>query len=182
MNLILTLCLGFLAPAPSWAGAGNIGGVDVSTSGVTVVDTEHGTKLHISDQGRIEVIVVPAEAPADTLAISTSAFGDVASTSGVDFPYTITAGSTLTIQEFTAGAEYDSAGSVVELYWDPAGDMGSQARRIEVLFVNAASANVPIAEDFVGDGTARIVLRRRGFTAVAREMFGRWKGYETPAP
>ena len=115
--------------------------------------------------------------PANTTAVVQSAFGDVATTTGEDTIYTITNGKTLTIQRLSAGSEETTGGSVVELFEDPNGNLTGMTR-IETIFTNGNSGNVDIGLDFIGNGTRRIVLRRRGFTSSAREMFGRWQGFE----
>lgn len=142
---------------------------------------EDGTtrvNMTVNSDGTINVVPkLTPEAPAGTTPKVVSVFGDVASTAGVDTYYTITNGYNLTIQTFLAGAEYDSAGSVAELFYDPNGNL-SVLTRISTLFVNAASDNAPVNQTFTGNGTRRIVLRRRGYAANAREVFGQWIGYE----
>ena len=146
---------------------------------ITIVDPDYNDQeLHVNSDGTINVVpILNPSAPANTTPVVVSAFGDVASTTGSDTYYTITNGYTLTIQIFLAGAEYDSAGSVVELFYDPNGDL-SVLTRISTLFVNAASDNAPVNQEFTGNGTRRIVLRKRGYTGTAREIFGQWIGYE----
>lgn len=143
-----------------------------------IQDWDTGANLKINSDGSLNVVPqLTPEAPSGTTPVVVSAFGDVNSTSGMDTYYTITNTKILTIQTLIAGAEYDSAGSVVELFYDPNGNL-SVLTRISTLFVNAASDNAPVNQSFTGDGTRRIVLRRRGYTATAREIFGQWLGYE----
>lgn len=134
-------------------------------------------ELKVNSDGSINAAIIQPPAPVDATPINISAFGDVNSTAGVDTYYTITNGKTLTIQYLLAGAEYDSAGSVVELFYDPNANLTGMTR-ISTEFVNAASDSSPVQQLFIGNGTRRIVLRRRGFTATAREIFGQWFGYE----
>lgn len=146
--------------------------------GRTVIeDGSTGTDLKVNADGSINAAIVIPPAPVAATPVNVSVFGDVASTAGVDTYYTITSGKNLTIQTILAGAEYDSAGSVVELFYDPNGNL-SVLTRLSTEFVNAASTNAPVQQMFIGDGTRRIVLRRRGFTATAREIFAQWIGYE----
>lgn len=116
-------------------------------------------------------------APAESTVITKENFADIATTSGTDTIYTITNGETLTIQLISAGSEASTGGSVTELFEDPNGDL-SVLNRIETVFNNGDSASIVIDRDFVGDGTRRIVMRQRGYTSAAREMFGRWQGFE----
>ena len=133
--------------------------------------------VNTTSDGRLMVsqeLVVPGTS---TQVVQT-AFGSVSTTTGTDINYTITNGTILTIQRLSAGAEDESGGSVVELFEDPTG-LGTPLTRIEMLFINGTSASVDVGQDFTGDGTRRIIMRRRGYTASAREMFARWQGYET---
>lgn len=148
------------------------------TSEVTVADTDGVNRLAVNSDGSINVIplLVPP-APTGTTPVSVSAFSVVSSTAGVDTYYTITNTKTLTIQTFLAGSEETTGGSVVGLFYDPNGDL-SVLTRISTLFVNGFSDNSPVSASFVGNGTRRIVLRRRGYTSSNREMFAQWLGYE----
>ena len=146
-----------------------------NTTGIEDVSTGHDLK--VNSDGSINAAIIQPPAPVDATPVNVSAFGDVASTSGEYTYYTITNGKELTIQYLLAGAEYDSAGSVVELFYDAAGDFSSPTR-LSTQFVNAASVSVPVQQSYTGNGTRRIVLRRRGYTATAREMFAQWIGYE----
>lgn len=134
-------------------------------------------QVRVDSSGRL---LVSQEAATPDLAtfVATEDFGNVASTSGVDTYYTISNGQTLTIQNLVAGAETNSGGSIVELFFDPDADLGVNLTRIGTSFVDGDSDSQLINQSFVGDGTARIVLRRRGYTGAAREMFAKWIGYE----
>jgi len=116
-------------------------------------------------------------APAAATIVIQENFEDIATTSGSDTLYTITNSTTLTIQLFSAGSEENVGGSVTELFEDPNGDL-SVLNRINTIFTNGANSSELIRQDFTGDGTRRIVMRQRGYTASAREMFGRWQGFE----
>ena len=143
-----------------------------------IEDSESGANLRVNGDGSLNTIpLVNPPAPLNTTPVNISAFGDVASKTGVDTYYTITNTKTLTIQSFVAGAEYDSAGSVVEMFYDPNGDL-SVLTRISTIFVNGQSDNTPVQQTFTGDGTRRVILRRRGYGANGREIFGQWFGYE----
>lgn len=115
--------------------------------------------------------------PVGATAVNIEAFGGVATTSGIDTNYTITNGQTLTIQAFFGGSEEKTSGSVCELFYDPNGDL-SVLTRVRTIWVNGDSFTVGVQQEFVGDGTARIVARRRGYSGSSREMEVAWAGYE----
>lgn len=113
-----------------------------------------------------------------TQVITNTGLSDVSSTAGVDTFYTITNAKVLTIQSLAGGAEAVTSGSVVELYYDPSGT-GTPLTLIGApLWVDGESNQVSIGQEFTGDGTRRIVLRRRGYSGSAREMAASWFGYE----
>jgi hypothetical protein len=125
----------------------------------------------------IQVVILPGAPPAASTPVDINIFGDVNSTSGVDTPYIITSGKTLTVQQLSGGAEAHTSGSIVELFEDPNGDL-SVLNRIETVFVNGDSQSVIVERSFVGDGTRRIILRRRRYAMNFKEIWGRWKGFE----
>lgn len=115
--------------------------------------------------------------PIGATAVNVEAFGSVGTTAGTDTFYTITNGKTLTIQSFFGGAEEKTGGSVCELFYDPNGDL-SVLTRIRAIWVNGDSFTVGVQQEFDGNGTRRIVARRRGYTASGREMEVAFSGYE----
>ncbi len=117
-------------------------------------------------------------APAGTTIVDELVFSSVATTSGSDSLYTITNGTTLTIQFLQATSEDATGGSVIELFEDPNGDLSVLNRLGLPIIVNGSFIGAVIAEQFTGDGTRRIVMRRRGFTASARDVGSRWIGFE----
>ena len=147
-----------------------------------IVDpTTVANKMAVASDGAIYVNASVSSIPPipiDSTQIITRAFSDVASTAGEDTYYTVTNGKTLTLQLFSAGSEESTGGSAVELFEDPNGDL-SVLTQIAIGFVNGQSAQGSLGNtSYVGDGTLRIVLRRRGYSANAREMAGSWVGYE----
>ena len=115
--------------------------------------------------------------PVGATAVNVEDFGGVASTSGINTFYTITNAKTLTIQSFFGGAEDKTGGSVCELFSDPNGDL-SVLTRIRTIWVSGTSFTVGVGQAFVGNGTRRIVARRRGYSGSSREMEIAWSGYE----
>jgi hypothetical protein len=95
----------------------------------------------------------------------------------VDTLYTITNAKTLYIQRLSGGAETSTRGSIVELFYDPNGDL-SVLTPIEDIYVNGSSDQKDLFEPFAGNGTRRILLRRRQFGGGFYEITGRWEGYE----
>lgn len=135
-----------------------------------------GDNLKVNPDGSINIAGQVITVPPNTTEVDQNVFGNVDSTTGVDTVYTIPNGETLTVQQLSGGAEEHTSGSIVELFEDPNGDL-SVLNRIETVFVNGDSKQVVVQKSYVGDGTRRIVLRRRRYAANAKEMWGRWRGY-----
>lgn len=150
-----------------------------SDHAIISVQVKNGSNiLAINADGSISTVpLVTPPAPTGATGVIRDDFSDVADTSGVDITYTVTDLKTLTIQVLVAGAETTTGGSIVELFEDPSGT-GSPLIRISSLFVNGQSDNAPVHQDFIGNGTRRIILRRRGYSGSAREMFAQWIGFE----
>jgi hypothetical protein len=142
-----------------------------------IEDVNTGNDLVVNSDGSINVVNVSVSTPTTADQVIQENFGNISTTTGTDTIYTITNTKTLVIQIFSAGSEAATGGSVTELFEDPNGDL-SVLNRIGTIFSNGDNANESIQQEFSGDGTRRIVLRQRGYIASAREMFGRWQGYE----
>lgn len=148
------------------------------SSEVTIASSDGINKVIVNTDGSINVVpLTNPPAPANTTPINISAFSSVSSSSGVDTYYIITNTKTLTIQTLIAGCEYATDGSVIELFYDPNANLTGMTR-ISTLFVNGISDNTPVYQSFIGNGTRRVVLRRRGYSNAGREMFAQWIGYE----
>jgi hypothetical protein len=143
---------------------------------VTIASSDGVNKLIVNSDGSINT-VSSLSIPSSGTSVTRNEFGSVSSVTGVDTYYTITNGKVLTLQRFTGGAEPHQSGSVIELFYDPNGDLSSLTR-IETIFVNGSSGQVSIYQSFIGNGTRRIVLRRRVYASSAREVWGRWEGFE----
>lgn len=143
---------------------------------VTVADSNGVNKLKVNADGSVNVNTATTT-PATGTQVVVNVFSNVSSTTGIDTMYTITSGKTLTIQQMSGGAEPHSSGTIVELFEDPNGNL-TPLVRIETVFVNGTSEQVNIQQSYVGNGTRRIVLRRRSYANSAREVWGRWTGYE----
>lgn len=148
------------------------------TTEVTIVDgsSNSGNEMIVNSDGSINVSSALSTPPTSTAVVQT-AFGSVSTTSGSDTNYTITNAKDLTIQRLSGASEDESGGTAIELFYDPSGT-GTPLTRINMLIVNGATYQLDLQEVFTGNGTARIIMRRRGYTAAGREVFGRWEGYE----
>lgn len=99
------------------------------------------------------------------------------STTSSDNFYTITNGKTLTIQRFSASAQFNSNGSAVELYYAPNGNT-TGIELIDATLNAYSNYKNDLEDSFAGDGTKAILLRRRVYGGGPVEIFGRWQGYE----
>ena len=131
--------------------------------------------LSTTSAGYIRVSNTPAPPPAASV-VRRTVVGNVGVTPGDDL-YTITSGKTLKIQLLVGGAQNGTDGSKVALYEDPNGDL-SVLNEIAVIYVNMSTIHIDLDDDYVGNGTRRILMRRISFSASAREIYGRWVGYE----
>jgi hypothetical protein len=129
----------------------------------------------VGDDGTLPVTVVTGSAPPATVPVKITAKTNMSGT--VDTLYTITSGTVLTIQTLSAGAETSNSGHIIELFEDPNGDL-SVLNVIEDIYVNGSSDQKTIGENFVGDGTRRILLRRRAFGGGSNDVTGIWQGFE----
>lgn len=141
-----------------------------------IEDSTTGDNLKVNPDGSINVAGQVISVPPNTTEVDQNVFGSVSSTTGVDTIYVIPNGETLTIQQLSGGAEEHTSGSIIELFEDPNGNL-SVLNRIETVFVNGDSRQVTVQREFVGDGTRRIILRRRRYASNAKEIWGRWRGY-----
>ena len=66
---------------------------------------------------------------------------------------------------------------MIELFEDPNGDL-SVLNVLDVIFASGLSDQHDLNAEFIGDGTKRIILRRRRLSGGSKEVFGRWEGFE----
>ncbi|MCP4481434.1 MAG: hypothetical protein GY817_01210 [bacterium] len=166
------------------AGITNDGKVKVETTSsststqiVKIKGDTTGNIAEVTASGEVKVVSPPPAPPANTDPVNQVASSLVTSVAGVDTIYTITNSKTLTIQRLSGGAESSNSGSIIELYEDPNGDK-SVMNLIDAIFVNGSSAQKDLNITYTGDGTRRIILRRRNFGGGSYEMVCRWAGYE----
>lgn len=142
---------------------------------VRIVDFDSQIPVKVDSNGRLLVSFEQSAPPASD-SIQQIVSSNISSSS--DTIYAITSGKTLTITLFQSGAqEIVSGGSKTTLFEDPNGDL-SVLTLVAVLYVNGNSAQVNVNQEFVGNGTRRIVMRRDTFGGGSREVFGRWSGFE----
>jgi hypothetical protein len=143
-----------------------------------IEDSDTLVNMKVNDDGSINTVNVSISTPSTATAVVEENFASISSTVGVDTIYTITNTKTLTIQQFSSGSEAKTGGSVAEIFEDPNGDL-SVLNRIDNIYTDGSTTTVPLGQDYVGDGTRRIVMRQRGLSSTsAREMFSRWQGFE----
>lgn len=96
-----------------------------------------------------------------------------------DTTYLIPSGKILTVQRVFCASSL-SLGNVVsskiDLYDDPNGD-GTVLNLITTLYTIGALVDIFINEQFVGNGTRRVRIRRTTLDVGAREIYARWEGY-----
>jgi hypothetical protein len=136
-----------------------------------------GNQAEVTASGEIKVVTPPPTPPVGTTPVSVIEQGAVESIIGVDDEYTITNSKTLTIQRISGGAETSNSGSIIEVFEDPNGDK-SVLNLIDDVYVSGGSDQKDLNVSFVGDGTRRIIMRRRNFGGGKYEVTGRWEGYE----
>jgi hypothetical protein len=152
---------------------------DLSGTSVTIVgkDSNNAFKpVAVSTTGRLLVSQEPPTPPPATTSIRITEKSVMSGT--VDSFYTITNGTLLTIQTLSGGAQSSNSGHIIELFEDPTGT-GTPLNAIEDIYVNGSSDQKDLLGDFVGDGTRRILLRRRAFGGGNNDVTGIWQGYET---
>lgn len=143
-----------------------------------IEDSESLVNMKVNDDGSINVVNIAATTPDAGTQVIVENFGTIATTSGTDTVYTITNGTTLTLQTFISGSASTSGGSACDLFEDPNGDL-TVLNRIETIYTDGSTSPLPVGQEFVGDGTRRIVMRQRGVSSSSgREMFSRWQGFE----
>lgn len=142
---------------------------------VQIVDGNgSGIKAIIDSSGRLTVATPPPEPPPGTTAVNVVVQGNVGGNDDIYTNYTIPSGQTLTITRFSGGAEGDKA-SKVELYYDSTGS--GVGTLIRVAYLNNSNFDYALNVEYVGDGTARIRLRRARLDAGSREIAGFWDGF-----
>jgi len=150
-----------------------------STSTVMIVGSQGLNLITVDSSGRL-LVRDSATAPPDTTSVSTSAFSLITKDDIENTIYTVTAGSTLTIQTVSFACPNIGLAKYVRItiYEDPNGDL-SVLNRKYTGYCSGENFVRALDLEFVGDGTNRIVLQAEAF-GVSMEIFRRWAGFETP--
>jgi len=141
--------------------------------GVIIQDAD-GDKADVTPNGRLKVSQEPPAPPVGTTGIVQTEYGDVDTYD--DIEYTIPDGETLVLQRFSGGGEQTNGGNVIELWYDPNGN-GINMEIIDAIFCDGSSDQHDLNDEFVGNGTRKIRLRRKRLSGGAVALFGRWEGY-----
>jgi hypothetical protein len=148
---------------------------ETESIGVVLRDAE-GHDIDITPDGRLKVSQEVSNPPGTT-PIYRQADGSVAGT--VDTFYTITNSKTLHLQKFLGGCEFNSGGGgKIQLWYDPNGNTVNMVL-ISVGYACGGSFTFDQNQEYLGNGTKRILLRaiRTGIVGL-RDMFRKWEGYE----
>lgn len=95
-----------------------------------------------------------------------------------DTVHVITNGKTLVLQALIGSSEWNNVGGgVIELWYDPNGD-GTGMTPISVGHCNGNNFYNVLNDEYTGDGTKAVRLRRKVLGGGTLEMFGRVFGYE----
>lgn len=128
----------------------------------------------VTQAGALRVDAAPAAPPGTT---HKSGIGTGGMNGTVDEDYTITNGKTLVVQQFSGGGEVSVTGNRMELVFKPdANPINEQL--ISVGYASGSSFETTINQEFVGDGTAKLTIRRVNMTGGVSHITGSWVGYE----
>lgn len=144
--------------------------VDNGPSGnVVITDPVIPTQQALVDaSGRLQVSAPSPTAPPASTSITQTIDGIVGNNDSINSFYTITSGDTLTIQRLLATGHAANNGWDMEIYSDPLG-VGAAGSAVQGSWVLLGYINIPatggsdfsdLNAELLGDGTARVVLRR----------------------
>lgn len=120
-----------------------------------------------------------APSPTASTTVKRVVFGDVTANNTSDDVYTITSGKSLTVQTMLGGGSDTTAGGRIELHVrDNSGVTPSVNTLVVAGYVAGGNFSFDVDENFTGDGSRQVILRRVNLGGATMHMFGRWKGYE----
>jgi hypothetical protein len=153
------------------ASSNNIGSVKIA-------DGQNGVRLaYVDTSNRLIVSANATVVPAASTEVLRTAQSDLTGTS--DDVYTITNGKVLTVSRFAGGAEGNSGKRTkCELYYDPAGT-GIGMTLLRAMYLGGTNYEFSLDDEFTGDGTRAIRMRRERLDGAADEVFAAWNGFET---
>ena len=145
---------------------------------VNIVDkSDIGKVASVSSAGCLYVFAPPPETPPDKTSVRKTELGLVSGSSHSDNEYVIPNGETLKLQRFTCSAEGDiNKYSKSLLYYAPSGSIDGTEEVLALSYLGD-TFTTNLSEEFVGNGTKKIIMRRERMDAGEREMYARWVGY-----
>lgn len=142
------------------------------------VKLSNGTySVDVTADGKLQVYFATPSAPPSGTAKSMIGDGNVPANSTSESIYTITSGKTLKIQRLSGGGENSVAGGRVELAYRPTGLAASDVL-VEVGYISGGNFQFQLDENFIGDGTRQLVLKRINGGGGTMRITGKWVGYE----
>lgn len=149
-------------------------------SGVVVADPDGSNLATVNVSGQLNVVTSPPAAPPTSVAVNVKEVSVVTGNNNVDHVYTIPSGKSLTLQRMVGGAGAGSTGvrqSKVELWHAPDGSVNGNATLLRVMYLSGSNYEYVLVDEYTGDGTLAIILRRERSDAENVEVFGAWDGY-----
>lgn len=142
-----------------------------------ITNESGGAVAAVTEAGRLAVTTA-SPVPAGATGVRETYQGGV--NGSTDNTFTIPSGETLTLTRFVCGGEAyaknnRSVGTRVELFWDPNGN-GSGMTLLAFGYNNGGTYQQSLFEQFTGDGTAAIRVRRESFESTV-QITGSWEGY-----
>lgn len=142
-----------------------------------ITNESGGAVAEVTEEGRLAVTTA-SRVPAGATGVRETYQGGV--NGSTDNTFTIPSGETLTLTRFVCGGEAyaknnRSVGTRVELFWDPNGN-GSGMTLLAFGYNNGGTYQRTLFEQFTGDGTAAIRVRRESFESTV-QITGSWEGY-----
>ena len=128
----------------------------------------------VTTAGQLLVSTPPPVAPSGTTPVVQSVFDGVSNQS--ELVYVIPDGELLSIVRLRGTIESSVGSGQVELIYRPTGLPASDVL-LEVGIGNGNNFQFDLAEEFLGDGTAQIVLRRTNSGGGTLLIYGKWDGY-----
>jgi len=147
------------------------------TSGVYISNFEETAQAKIDESGLLQVSAPPPVTPPGKTSVIKSGYGDVSGRSFEDETFVIPNGETLILSYFAGGGHPGTSDySVIELWDCPNGSVDGSSIIIEAAFT-PGNVRAQLNEEFFGDGTRAIVLRRKRLNAGTHLLYGKFTGY-----
>ena len=141
-----------------------------------ILSSEDGKLMEIDRLGQLHVITPDQEAPEGTFPVQRTGYSEVSANSAEFDTYIIPNTQILKIQKFKAGTVDEKRSSKIILYYAPNGIFDGNEEIISLLYCGRTNDDI-INRNFIGDGTAAIILERRRMDNKKMEVYAYWKGY-----